>query len=120
MALRRTRVFRELERAAGGPVHLDEARPSRVMLLADTAEVLVVLRLHELLAGLPALAHQFLGVGFEVLELVELGVGAVDAGAGERVGVHGGVVAAGGLGVALGSRAVVFYRSTVLTPAKSK
>lgn len=77
------------------------------MLLADAAEVLVVLRLHELLARLPALAHQFLGVGFEVLELVELGVGAVGAGAGERVGVHGGVVAAGRLGVALGRRAVV-------------
>ena len=42
-------------------------------------------------------------MGFELLELVELRVGAVRD---ERVGVHGGVLAAGGLVVALGRRVV--------------
>jgi hypothetical protein len=42
-------------------------------------------------------------VGFELLELVQLRVGAVRD---DRVGVHGGVLAAGGLGVALGRRVV--------------
>jgi hypothetical protein len=90
MALRRVRVLGELEGGAGGLVHLDEARPSlqeqdmdgaeynsdtkmispdsrkrhaetyRVVLLADAAEVPVVLRLHELLSRLAALEHQFL------------------------------------------------------------
>ena len=85
--------------AAGGR---KEGRGNRVMLFADAAEVLVVLRLHELLSVIAALVHQplketliasilrcllqfrlgvsarrkrerDLSVGFELLELVELG-----------------------------------------------
>ena len=41
--------------AAGGR---KEGRGNRVMLLADAAEVLVVLRLHELLSVIAALVHQ--------------------------------------------------------------
>lgn len=103
MALGCIRVVGELKRGASRLVHLDETSPSRVVLLADAAEIPVVLRLHELLSRLAALANQFPGVGFELLELVELRVGVV----GERVGVDGGVLAAGRFGVALGRRVVV-------------
>jgi len=110
-------------------------RGNRVVLLADAAEVLVVLRLHELLSDIAAVVHQplketpitlgaccrvavqsfggpgrrdsDLGVGFELLELVELRRGVAAGVRDERVGVHGGVLAAGGLGVALGRRVVV-------------
>jgi len=41
--------------AAGGR---KEGRGNRVMLFADAAEVLVVLRLHELLSVIAALVHQ--------------------------------------------------------------
>ena len=48
-----------------------------------------------------------LSVGFELLELVELRMGVAAGVRDERVGVHGGVLAAGRLGVALGRRLVV-------------